>query len=50
MIPGLVCTAGNVKLEAEDTCASVLVILLGSSAKVSIRLLSQLVISKQGQT
>ena len=38
MTPGLVCTADCAKLEAEDTCASVSVILLESSAKVSISL------------
>ena len=38
MTPGLVCTVDNAKLEAEDICASVLVMLLGSTVKVSISL------------
>ena len=46
MTPGLVCTADNARLEAQDICASVSVILLGGSAKVSISLFTS-VRSKQ---
>ena len=46
MTPGLVYTADNARLEAQDICASVSVILLGGSVKVSISLFTS-VRSKQ---
>ena len=46
MTPGLVCTADSARLEAQDICASVSVILLAGSAKVSISLFTS-VRSKQ---